>query len=228
MFTSGLSRQPNGAVVSPDSFAFGSPLKTDVTKPERMYSYEMAGSYNVNQSLDLGLNVFYNSIQDLFGNPPGNSSLLVTGGRIDYTGFEAVATMNLSEDSYVRYVHQFVRLGSVVKESVTNLTTPDGNHPVNYPEDEDKLLIEWRPMERLNVNMNANLIWNNYSKVGQVSLHTGFYSTVNANVIWNFTAASQLQIGIYNLFNTEQKIPPFELNAFLAERNVNVAFNYWF
>lgn len=228
MFTSGLSRQPNAAVVSPDSFAFGQSLKTEITKPERMYSYEMAGSYNVNRSLDLGLNVYYNSIQDLFGNPPGNLSLLVTQGRIDYTGFEAVATMNLSENSLVRYVHQFVRLGAVVDDPVTNLTTPDGNHPLNYPEDEDKLLVEWRPMKQLNVNMNANLIWNNYSKIGKQSLHTGFYSTVNANMIWNFTSTSQLQIGIYNLFNTSQKIPPFDLNAYLAERNVNVAFNYWF
>jgi outer membrane receptor protein involved in Fe transport len=228
MFTSGLSRQPNGAVISPDSFAFGLPLKTAITKPERMYSYEMAGSHNVNQSLDLGLNFYYNSIRDLFGNPPGNPMLLVTGGRIDYTGFEAVATMNLTENSLVRYIHQFVRLGSKVDDRFANLTTVDGKHPLNYPEDEDKVLLEWRPANKVNLNMNANLIWNNYGKMGQNTIHTGFYSVFNANALWNVTPTSQLQVSVYNVFNTSQRIPPFDNYAYLAERNVNISFNYWF
>jgi outer membrane receptor protein involved in Fe transport len=229
MFTSGLSRQPNAAVVSPDSFAFGRPLSTEITKPEHMYSYELAGSYHVKPALDLSLNIFYNSLRDLFGNPPGNSQVLITAGRIDYTGFEAVATMNLSENSLVRVTHQFVRLGSVVNDPVTNLTTPDGgNHPVNYPEDETKLLAEWQPIKQLNLNANANLIWNNYGEKASHTVETGFYSTVNMNAVWNLSGVSQLQLSIYNLFNTRKQIPPFDYYAYLAERNVNISFNYWF
>ncbi len=98
MFTSGLSRQPNAAVTSPDSFAFGNPTITSFTNPERMYSFELArSSYQPRPDVDLALNVFYNSLQDIFGVDPNvvgpNASVHTDFWRPDpiYVGFEVIA-----------------------------------------------------------------------------------------------------------------------------------------
>lgn len=240
MFTSGLSRQPNAAVVSPDSFAFGNPLVTDISKPERMYSGEFSGSYEVSRSLNLTLNVFYNSLQDTFGiDPTLRNDRLITGGRIDYVGFEAIAAANLTEDVFVRVMHQHVQFGSVVNDVLHILTTPDQEHPLNYPEDVTKLLADIRINPTVTLSANANLVWKVFGRT-QIGINpetlrniyatavTGFFAVVNATGAWNLTPKWRFLFSVSNLFNEQKQIPPLDQFSFLPERNYNMSVAYWF
>lgn len=236
MFTSGLSRQPNAAVVSPDSFAFGAPLITAISEPERMYSGELSASYRLRNNADLSLNFFYNSLQNMFGVernlPEGAVTRLLAAGRIDYVGFEAVAGWNITEDLFVRFSHQNVQFGSVTNDVLRILTTPDGMHPRNYPENATKLLADLRIGKGLTLSGNANLVWNQFGtpdpKAFDTTLHTGFYAIVNATAVWNFTSKTQIILSASNILNKQLRIPPFDLFAYLPERNFNLTVGYWF
>lgn len=232
MFTSGLSRQPNAAVVSPDPFAFGGPITTAVEKPERMYSGELSASYRPESNVDLSLNFFYNSLQNLFGLDPVDKTRLIAAGRIDYVGFEAVAGWNVTEELLVRVSHQNVQFGSVTNDVLHILTTPDRQHPLNYPENVTKLLGDLRIGRDLTLSANASLVWNQFGKSDRTdtarTLNTGFYSTVNATVVWNLAPKTQVILSASNLFNDQRRISPFESIAYLPERNFNLTVGYWF
>lgn len=232
MFTSGLSRQPNAAVTSPDSFAFGNPTSTDLQHPERMYSFELAFSYQPKPDVDLAINTFYNSLQDIFGLDPKQKGqppfTLSSGGRIDYLGFEAVASMKFCKKAAGRISYQHVQLGEVVHDVKELLTTTQANeHPFDYPEDVAKLLIETQLTRNLSINANAQLTWNDYGFMDRSqTLGTGYYSLVNANLVWDATPHIEVILSGYNLFNTQKRIPPFPLLSYLAERNGNLSVSF--
>lgn len=231
MFTSGLSRQPNAAVVGPDDFAFGNRQSTRIDQPESMYSLEATASYQPRSSIGLSFNFFYNSLQNIFGVDPATTAppfRLIGAGRIDYVGFEAIATMKPTSGSFVRLIHQNVQFGSVVDDPFGNLSTPDSQHPQNYPENVTKILAEVRLSHALSANANANLIWNDYGKIGKQTVNTGYFSIVNANLLWNPTSRMQFEFSAYNIFNEEKRIPPFELLSYIPKRNFNLNFSYTF
>jgi outer membrane receptor protein involved in Fe transport len=230
MVTSGVGRQINAAVTSPDAFAFGATVINDAQKPERLNSFELAASRQINPRLDLSFNVFYNSLRDIFGvdpNGPSGAIRLINSGRIDFVGFEAIASVKPTPRSFLRIVHQNVQLGSVVDNIFPILTTRDNKHPSNYPENATKLLADVRLNKNFTVNANANLIWNNFSDLAGTR-DTNFYSTVNANLTWQPKSGLEVILSVYNLFNKQKRIPPFSLLAFLPERNLNLNITYQF
>ena len=92
----------------------------------------------------------------------------------------------------------------------------------------------------LSLNLNGNLIWNDFSftrdpsvhftsRVGSKTVHTGPYGLLNANIVWDINFKTQLIISGYNLFNTQKQITPFHFvgsRVFLAGRNFNVSLGY--
>jgi outer membrane receptor for ferrienterochelin and colicins len=235
MYTSGAAlQQINAAITSSDSFAFGFPNQVDAKEPEHLNSFELEASYQPTENSSIGLNVFYNSLQDIFGAFPILNTnpivfRLVNHGRVDYVGFEAMASANLNRQALIRVVHQHVQLGSVVDNIIDFLTTTDNEHLANYPEDVTKILGDIRINKNFSVNANANLIWNNFSRLTSIETHeTGFYALMNANMVWEVNAKMELIFSGYNLFNEQKQIPPLQLRAFLPERNFNVNFLYRF
>jgi len=239
MLSSGVSRVINASNTSPDPINLGTPTILDVDKSEKMHSIEIAGSYSPNSRLDFSANVFYNSLRDIFGvdpSRPGIPVFLISAGRIDYVGFEAVISANVTDRTFLRLLHQHVQLGSVVDDPYGILTTPD-EHLNIYPEDVTKLLVECRVRKNLSVNLNSNLVWNEFG-VNQAKTQTieaDFYTLFNANVIWNLNPTTELIFSGYNLLNYKTQISPFHLpaggvpgRAFVAERNFNVSLSYRF
>lgn len=234
MFTSGVALPLNAGVTSQDNFAFGFPNEIVADKSERLNSFEVEASYQPTESSSIGVNVFYNSLQDIFGgftipnsNPP--TFRLFNHGRVDYVGFEALASINFSRQALVRVVHQHVQFGSVVDYTFDFLTTVDNKHPSNYPEDVTKILGDFRINKNFSVNANANLIWNNFSRLTSIGTNeTGFYALLNANLVWEVNPRTEFIFSGYNLFNEQKRIPPLQLNAFLPETNFNVNFLYRF
>jgi outer membrane receptor protein involved in Fe transport len=234
MFTVGVARQINAAATGPPAISLGIPITYTIQDAEKMYSYELSGSYKVNSNLDFSLNVFYNSLRDIFGLDPAQlpaQIVLISGGRIDYVGFEAIANVDLTPDASVRFVQQHVQFASTVDDPVNLLTTPDDEHPYNYPENVTKLLVDTRLMRTVTFNANANLVWNTYAGTaaniaggleGQTR-ETGFYALVNANLLWTIRPELELMFSGYNLLNTRETVPPFTAHAELAERNFNVS-----
>jgi outer membrane receptor for ferrienterochelin and colicins len=234
MFTSGAANPLNAGVLSEDNFAFGFPNQVDADKSERLHSFEIEASYQPTENSSIGVNVFYNSLQDIFGAFPIPNTTptvfrLVNHGRVDYVGFEAIASTNLNRRALVRVVHQHVQLGSVVDNIIDFLTTTDDHHPANYPEDVTKILGDIRINKNFSVNANANLIWKNFSRLTKIDTNeTGFYALLNANLVWEVNPRTELIFSGYNLFNEQKQIPPLQLRAFLPERNFNVNFLYRF
>ncbi len=250
MITSGVSRIINAAVTSPDPILLGSPTVLDVDKPEKMHSFEVAASYRPNPSLDLSVNVFYNSLRDILGadptRPPGNPPtpeqpfFLISGGRIDFIGFEAVASANPTERTFFRVLHQHVQLGPVVKDPFGFLTTQDREHANNYPEDLTKLVVENRLHKNLSMNVNSNLVWNHHWFIrnpsdpqGTLTVDTGFYALMNANLVWNLNLETELIFSGYNLLNSRKHVSPLHFGVpgsrvYLAERNFNISLSYRF
>jgi outer membrane receptor protein involved in Fe transport len=232
MYTAGAAFQINAANTSPDAIALGNVVHFDAEKPERLDSFELAASYQPNPSTYLAINAFYNTLQDIFGVDPAVEPppfRIINFGRIDYVGFEAIASANLTRQAFLRLIHQHVQFGSVVRDIYNFLPTPDKQHPSNYPEDVTKILGDVRIRKHFSANANANLIWNDYggNSNGQTQ-STGFYSTVNANLIWELDPHAEIMLSVYNLFNEQKQIPPFFLLAELPERNFNVNFSYSF
>ena len=233
MFTSGVALPLNAGVTSEDNFAFGGPNLILADKSERLYSMELEGSYQPTFNSSIGLNVFYNSLQDIFGgdpNPPNPDVFtIINDGRVDYFGFEAMVSANLSRRTLVRITHQHVQFGSVVDYIFTFLTTPDKKHPSNYPEDVTKILGDFRINKTFSVNANANLVWNNFSRRTLIDTNeTGFYALLNANLVWEVNPRSEFIFSGYNLLDEQKRIPPMDLFAFLPERNFNVNFLFRF
>jgi outer membrane receptor protein involved in Fe transport len=235
MFTSGVGLPLNAAITSPDAIGFGNPTIISADKSETLYSFELEASYQPTSNSSIGLNVFYNSLQDIFGNDPAFLALkppqfrLINHGRVDFVGFEALASANLSRQALVRLVHQHVQLGSKVDYIFNFLTTVDNEHPSNYPEDVTKLLGDYRINNKFSVNANANLVWNNFSRLTSIDTNeTGFYALLNANLIWELNPHTEFIFSGYNLLNEQKRIPPLDLLAFLPERNFNVNFLYRF
>lgn len=232
MLTSGVGRQINAAATSSDAFSFGNPGIMDAQEPERLNSVELAASHQLNPRMDLSFSVFYNSLRDIFGldpNAPPIPARLINFGRIDFVGFEAIATVKPTQRSFLRIIHQHVQFGSVVRHIFNDiLTTLDRKHPANYPEHTTKLLADVRINQKFSANANANLIWNNFGNFAGRTEDAGFYSTVNANLIWEPNSQIEVILSAYNLFNEQEKIPPFDLFAILPERNFNLNVNYRF
>lgn len=237
MFSSGVAHHLNAAVTSPDAIGFGNPTIVAVEEPERLNSIDLAASYRFNSRLDLSVNAFYNSFRDILGVDPNSRPpifRLINSGRIDYVGFETIANMNLTSRIFFRAIHQHVQFGNVVDDIFRFLPTPDGKHPSNYPENVTKLLGEFQINEKVFVNANANLTWNNFGTgTDGPSRDTGFYSTVNANLIWQPTTQLEIILSGYNLFNEQKQIPPFTLPGvtlftFLPERNFNLSVGFRF
>ena len=250
--SSGVSRTINAANTSPDPIDRGFATILDIQDPEKMHSFEIAGSYRPNPALDISLNVFYNSLRNIFGvdpaRPSGNPptpekpTFLISAGRIDYVGFEAVLSAKLGEDTFFRALHQNVQLGSVVQDPFKLLTTPGVDHLNNYPENMTKLVIDHHLNRSLSFNLNGNLVWNNYgfirdpnvhftSRVNSKTVDSGFYGLLNANVVWNLHPNTELVFSGYNLLNTRKQISPFHFNpgrVFVAERNFNVNLSHNF
>ncbi|MCI0616496.1 TonB-dependent receptor, partial [bacterium] len=184
MFTSGVALPLNAAITSPDAIGFGNLTFIDADESETLYSFELEASYQPTSNSSLGVNVFYNSLQDIFGNDPnykGPGFRLINHGRVDFVGFEALAGANLSHKALLRLVHQHVQLGSKVDYIFDFLTTIDNEHPSNYPEDVTKILGDLRINKTFSVNANANLIWNNFSRLTLTETNeTGFYALLNA------------------------------------------------
>ncbi len=236
MVTSGISRQPNAVLTSPDSFGFGIPQITEITEPEKMYSFELGASYEPRADLDLALNVFYNSLRNIFG-PESKTAfppVILSEGRIDYVGFEAIATMNITPKALVRVTQQHVQFGAVVDDVLQMLTTPGGEHFMAYPPDVTKLLADVQLSEHFSVNANSDLIWNNFGYfVGQPprpprAIESGFYALVNANFVWEPNRRMQLVFSAYNLLNEQKEIPAYDWVSQIPERNfnVNLSFRY--
>jgi outer membrane receptor protein involved in Fe transport len=238
MFSSGASNQLGGVNTSPDAIGFGNTIIVDVDKPERLNSIELAASYHFNPQLELSLNAFYNSFRDILGvDPralPQPPFRLINAGRIDYVGFEAIASAYPFSRLMVRGVHQHVQFGDVVRDVFRFLPTPDHEHPSNYPQNVTKLLCEFQVNNKISVNGNANLVWNNFGTSPEGNTQdTGFYSTVNANLVWQPYEGLEFVLSGYNLFDQRKRIPPFFLPgvttfAFLAERNFNINLGYRF
>lgn len=235
MFTSGAALPLNAGVTSEDNFAFGNPNQVDADKLERLYSMELEASYQPTENSSIGMNVFYNSLQDLFGGsliaPDSNIFRLINHGRVDYVGFEAIASANLNRQVLVRVIHQHVQFGSVVDYIFDFLTTGDNKHPSNYPEDVTKILGDVRINKNLSMNANANLVWNNFSRKiseGMDTNETGFYALLNANLVWEVNSRTEFIFSGYNLFNEQKRIPPLQFRTFLPERNFNVNFLFRF
>jgi outer membrane receptor for ferrienterochelin and colicins len=234
MFTSGVALPLNAGVTSQDNFAFGFPNEIVADKSERLHSFELEASYQPTENSSIGVNVFYNSLQDIFGgftipnsNPP--TFRLFNQGRVDYVGFEALASMNFNRQALVRIIHQHVQFGSVVDYHFDFLTTVDNKHPSNYPEDVTKLLGDLRINKTFSVNANANLVWNNFSRLTTTgSNETGFYALLNANLVWEVNPRTEFIFSGYNLLNEQKRIPPLQLYAFLPETNFNINFLYRF
>jgi outer membrane receptor for ferrienterochelin and colicins len=234
MFTAGAANPLNAGVLSEDNFAFGNPNQIDADKSERLYSMEVEGSYQPTANSSIGVNVFYNSLQDIFGSSPipdihPTVFRLFNHGRVDYVGFEAIASMNLNRRALVRVVHQHVQLGSVVDNVIDFLTTADNKHLANYPEDVTKLLGDLRINKTFSANANVNLVWNDFSKKTSIDTNeTGFYALLNANLVWEMNPRTELIFSGYNLFNEQKRIPPMDKLALLPERNFNINFLYRF
>jgi outer membrane receptor for ferrienterochelin and colicin len=245
MLTSGVSRVAQASNTSPDPISLGQPSVFEADKSEKMHSIEIAGSYSPNARLDLSANVFYNSLRDIFGLDPARPPavppnanqpiFLISSGRIDYVGFEAVISANLNDRTFLRALHQHVQLGSVVDDPYGLLTTPDGHLNI-YPENITKVLVECR-LKNFNVNMNSNLVWNEFgvSQDRKQTFETGFYTLLNANLVWNVNPAMDVIFSGYNLLNYKKQISPFNLpmtgtpgRAYVAERNFNVSLSYRF
>lgn len=232
MFTSGVGLPLNAAITSPDAIGFGNFTIIAADKSETLYSFELEGSYKFTASTSIELNLFYNSLQNIFGNDPnyrGPGFKTINHGRVDFLGFEAIASANISRQALVRLIHQHVQLGSEVDYIFDFLTTLDKEHPSNYPEDVTKLLIDIRINKNFSVNANANLVWNNFSRLTSIDTNkTGFYALLNANLVWEVNPRTEFIFSGYNLFNEQKQIPPLQLRAFLPERNFNVNFLYRF
>jgi outer membrane receptor for ferrienterochelin and colicins len=234
MFTSGVALPLNAGVTSEDNFAFGNPNHIEADKSERLHSIELEASYQPTENSSIGVNVFYNSLQDIFGvfpipNTDPMAFRLLNHGRVDYVGFEAIASANLNRQATVRVIHQHVQFGSVVDYIFDFLTTTDNQHLANYPEDVTKILGDLRINKTFTVNANANLVWNNFSRHTIIDTNeTGFYALLNSNLVWEVNPRTEFIFSGYNLFNEQKRIPPMEKFAFLPERNFNVNFLYRF
>ena len=154
---------------------------------------------------------------------------MINHGRIDYVGFEAIASVNVSRQALVRVAHQHVQFGSVVDYIFNFLTTTDNQHLANYPEDVTKILGDLRINKTFSVNVNTNLVWNNFSRITKIDTNeTGFYTLLNANLVWEVNPRTEFIFSGYNLFNEQKRIPPLDSFAFLPERNFNVNFLFRF
>ncbi|HEY7160924.1 MAG TPA: TonB-dependent receptor, partial [Acidobacteriota bacterium] len=234
MFTSGVALPLNAGVTAEDNFAFGRPNQIDADKSERLNSIELEASYQPNENSSIGVNVFYNSLQDIFGGfdipgPDPKVFRLFNHGRVDYVGFEALASVNFNRKTLVRVVHQHVQFGSVVDYIFDFLTTTDNKHPSNYPEDVTKILGDLRINKDFSVNANVNLVWNDFSRKTSIDTNeTGFYALLNANLVWEVNPRTEFIFSGYNLFNEQKRIPPMDSLAFLPQRNSNLNFLYHF
>ena len=243
MMTTGVSRVINASVTSPDPIQLGNPTVLAIDKAEKMHSFELAASFQPNPSVDVSLNVFFNSLRDIFGvdparprRSPTDPFFLISAGRVDFVGFEAATSLNLSEKTFIRIVHQHVQTGPVADEPFGLLTTPDG-HLNNYPENMTKLLADARLHKNLSANLNTNLIWNHYGFSNPAvplsppaTRETGFYALVNANVIYGLNRNAELILSGYNLLNSRKQISPFHFagRVYLPERNFNIQLSYRF
>lgn len=238
MMTTGVSRVINAAVTSPDPIQLGNPTVLAIDKAEKMHSFELAGSFQPNPRMDFSLNVFLNSLRDIFGvdptrirTSPSDPFHLISVGRVDYVGFEAATSLNVTEDMFVRLVHQHVRTGPVVDEPFGLLITPDG-HLNNYPENITKFLADARLHKNVSANLNANLVWNHHGFIrnpAPKTLDTGLYALVNANVVYNLNRNTELIFSGCNLLNYRKQISPFHFagsRVFLPERNFNIQLSY--
>jgi iron complex outermembrane receptor protein len=228
MATSGVSRAFSASITSKDAVNLGFPTINHVFSPEKMNAFELSASYRLRPAVDVSANVFYNSFRDFFGVDPQSPAppfIITNGGRIDYVGFEALASANLTDHALVRVAHQHVQFGAVVKDLFHFITTPDNQHLHNYPQDVTKLFSEVRLRKNISVNGNANLVWgdNSYFRSDPLAtLDTGFYATINANLVWNMRPGIEMIFSGYNLLDERKQIPPFFLVSFLPERNYNV------
>jgi iron complex outermembrane receptor protein len=232
MFTSGASRQLNAAVTSPDAIGFGNPTIVEAQKPERLHSFELSGFHRLNPQFELTVNGFYNSLRNIFGVDPTRTPppfVLINAGRIDYFGFEAIVNTNPNSRTFLRVIHQYVHTGSV-NDIFDILTTPDEEHPNNYPENITKVLADFRVSRTISMNGNVNLIWNNFgADFSQETIDTGFYALLNANLVWQVTPKTQVILSGYNLFNERDRIPPFfQWRAFNPGRTFNVDLDFQF
>lgn len=234
MYSSGF-RQPTAVLTGPDSFALGGAVQTRIEEPEKMYSLEFSGSYSFRKDASFSLNFFYNSLRNIHGLDPVLSPqgqfVNISVGRVDYAGFEAIMDLRVKGNTFLQTAYQHVQPGFNVNDIFGTLVTPDEDHVLSYPEDVIKLILEVPVNRWVSVNTNTNFVWNFWGKLprGGPSLNTGFFPIVNANVVLDLGAHSQVILSGYNLSNENTKVPQ-TLNSFtsLAERNFNVTFAYLF
>jgi iron complex outermembrane receptor protein len=232
MFTSGAGRQLNAAVTSPDMIGFGNPTIVRAQKPERLHSFELSAFHRMNPHLEFSISSFYNSLRNIFGldpNSPPPPFVIINAGRIDYVGFEAIANANPNSKTFLRIVHQFVHC-THVNDIFDILTTPDEEHPSNYPENITKLLIDYNVSRNISINANANIFWNNFGGTfDNQTVDTGAYAIMNANFVWNLTDKTQVIFSGHNLFNQRKRVPPFfQFRSFNPGRNFNLDLNIGF
>ncbi len=232
MFSSGF-RQPTAVLTGPDNIALGGAFLTEIESPEKMYSLELSGSYSLPHTANFTLNFFYNSLRDIHGLDPLRRPIFVniSVGRVDYVGFEAIADLELTENTFTRIVYQHVQPGAVVNDIFRTTVTPDEKHVLSYPQDVIKLIIDVPLNEWLSVNTNSNFVWNFFGRIPEAGpgADTGFFPIINANIVLDLGNHSELILSGYNLTNEDTKVPQ-TLNNFtsLAERNFNVTFAYSF
>jgi outer membrane receptor protein involved in Fe transport len=214
MYSSGF-HQAQGTFASPDGFGFGGVFRGVVDKPEKMSSFELAGSHRFNERSDVALNLFHNTLENPHGIVAvGTSSGTTTSqGKIEFQGFELIASLRPLSKVFSRIVHQYVTLGSKVDDPINAFTTPDHEHVATAPEQVTKLLVEYRPTPKLSLNANVNHAWKTYTLTtfennvvtipGKI---LGAQTTVNANVALNVTDGIQVVLSGYNVTDVRSKV----------------------
>jgi outer membrane receptor protein involved in Fe transport len=211
MYTSGF-RQGIGIWTSPDGFNLGGQIVGHVSAPEKMRSYEASASQRVSGWLDLGLNLYRNTLRNSQGNSTiAGISTLVSEGEIDFVGGEASVKAHYRNKFLFQATHGVVRLGPTKNDPFHIIVTPDKLHIATYPEDLTKVLVEYSLNDMFSVNANAYYAWASYLRRGPNDLVTeppfiGGYARVNANIVCNLSKDSQIVLSGYNLADKQDRV----------------------
>ena len=205
MYSTGF-RQIRGVYTAPDPFAFGGQYPVvNNPKPERIRSFEVTGSTRVGGHLNLGVNLFYNSLSDVFGSGSGPGAGSSQG--VDMIGFEAMVDLKISDRVTVKAIHQMVRLARILDDPRHSYSTLDSANINIYPENLSRLLAEVALVKnRIWLNSSTNYVWQSYQNSGTVTLPTGGYLRMDANLVVDIMPSLEVILSIYNLTNDSHLI----------------------
>jgi len=208
MYSTGF-RQGFAIFLDPDQFGNAATFTGSLKAPETMASYELTGTYQVSNPLRAGLNLFYNTFRNMHGI---SGFVLNSQAAIDYKGFESSLNMKMGDQVSGSVMHQHVQLGSKVYDPIQLYTSPNGKHIATFPEDVTKLQMEVRPMKKLSVNADANMVWKTYTLAkyfpaqnpvvdDRTTTSIGLYTAINANIVYTFGEHTDFTLSGYNLAN---------------------------